>query len=217
MLKIFTLALSFLLIVSCTSHSTKSPEYSDINTGDRIEIVFNYKSLKILDLDQITDILREKANDYKKNNRVQALKEGVLIAFSRPNEDVVLDKVISIVKSNLEDIGEWESCALQIVKQSIAVLKNESGSPIDQVTATVVLENILSESKPAFVQQYQAAGFETTLVEMIANAQIKLSRDVEHEKQLNQMRAGGSPSHIAQRLIEQKNKKLKEIAEKNKN
>jgi len=214
MLKSLILVLSIIFSVSCSLNSSKLSNDSDsISSGEQIEIPFTYKSLKILDLDQMTDILREKANDYKINNRIQALKEGALIAYSRPNEDVVLDKIISIVKTNLEDNGEWESCSLQIVRQSIAVLKDDNATAINQVTATIVLENVLSESKPAFVQQYQSSGFETQIIERIADADIKLSKNTEHEKQLNQMRAGGSPSQIARRLIEQKNKKLKEIEE----
>lgn len=214
MLKSLILVLSIFFFGSCSLNLSKSSQESEpIISGDRIEIPFTYKSLKILDLDQMTDILREKANDYKVNNRIQALKEGVLIAYSRPNEDVVLDKIISIVKTNLEDNGEWESCVLQIVRQSIAILKNDSTTAINQVTATIVLENVLSESKPAFVQQYQSSGLETQIIERIADADIKLSKNTEHEKQLNQMRGGGSPSQIAHRLIEQKNKKLKEIEE----
>jgi len=217
MAKLLVLVLA-LNVLACGSgsHSRDAQNSLDMSGLEKIESSYSYKSLKILDLDQMTDILREKANEYKTKNRIQALKEGVLIAYSRPDEDVTLEKVISIVKSNLEDIGEWESCARQIVVQSINTLKNEQASPVEQVTATVVLENTLSEFKPAFVKQYQSGGFETAIVEMIAQADIKLSSKVESEKRLNQMRAGGSPSQIAHKMIDNKNKKLKEIEESQK-
>lgn len=217
MTKLLILVLA-LGLFSCGSgsHSSDGQNSLDMSGLEKIESSYSYKSLKILDLDQMTDILREKANDYKKNNRIQALKEGVLIAYSRPDEDVTLEKVISIVKSNLEDIGEWESCARQIVVQSLNTLKNEQTSPVEQVTATVVLENTLSEFKPAFIKQYQSGGFETSIVEMIAQADIRLSSKVESEKRLTQMRTGGSPSQIARKMIDNKNKKLKEIEESQK-
>jgi len=217
MAKLLVLVLALnLFACGSASHHNDGQNSLDISGLEKIESSYSYKSLKILDLDQMTDILREKSNEYKTKNRVQALKEGVLIAYSRPDEDVTLEKVISIVKSNLEDIGEWESCARQIVVQSINTLKNEQASPVEQVTATVILENTLSEFKPAFIKQYQSGGFETSIVEMIAQADIRLSPKVESEKRLTQMRTGGSPSQIAHKMIDNKNKKLKEIEESQK-
>jgi hypothetical protein len=179
-----------------------------------IKIEHNYKSLKLLDLDQMTDLLYEKADDYKKNNRVQALREGVMIAFSRSNEDVILDKVISIVKSPLEDIGEWESTVEQMVGQSIQAINDKNAPAADQVTASVILENILSEFKPAFTKQYQSGGFETSVIERIAGSEMRYSKKAEQERKLNQMKSGLTPAQLAQKLVEIKNKKIEEEKKK---
>lgn len=193
--------------------STPSSSDSSFNMIETIQIDQTYKSLKILDLDQMTDLLYEKANDYKKTNRVQALREGVMLAFARPNEEVILDKIISVVRSPLEDIGEWESTVEQMVGQSVQVIKADSSSGTDQVTASVVLENVLSEFKPLFQKQYQSGGFETSVIERIAASGLHFSKQAEQEKKLNQMKSGLTPSELAQKLIEIKNKKLEEMRE----
>lgn len=177
---------------------------------ETIQIEQTYKTLKILDLDQMTDLLYEKANDYKLNNRLQALREGTMIAFARPNEEVILDKILSIVRSPLEDADEWEGAVEQMVGQAVQTIKDGNALATNQVTASVVLENVLSEFKPAFVKQYQGGGFETTIIERIAAADLRFSKAAEQEKKLNQMKSGLTPSQLAQKLIEIKNKKIEE-------
>lgn len=204
-----------LLVFAVSACSTKPSSSTDsaFTMVETIQIEHTYKSLKLLDLDQMTDLLYEKANDYKRNNNVQALREGVLIAFSRPNEEVILDKIISIVRSPLEDLGEWESTVEQMVGQSVQTLKSDSSPGTDQVTASVILENVLSEFKPLFQKQYQSGGFETTVIERLAASNVHFSKQAEQEKKLNQMKSGLTPSELAQKLIEIKNKKLEELKE----
>lgn len=203
----------FALAVSACSSKPSNSTDSSFAMVETIQIGQTYKSLKLLDLDQMTELLYEKANDYKRNNRVQALREGVMIAFSRPNEEVILDKILSIVRSPLEDMGEWEGTVEQMVGQSVQTLKSDSSSGTDQVTASVILENLLSEFKPIFTKQYQSGGFETSVIERIAASDLRFSKKAEQEKKLNQMKSGLTPSELAQKLIEIKNKKLEEQKE----
>lgn len=210
--KILILLFSSLTIAACSSKPTQTS--SAFAMGEAIKGEHSYKSLKILDLDEMTELLYMKADDYKNNNRLQALREGVLIAFSRPNEDVILDKIISVVRSPLEDIGEWESTMEQMVGQSVQVIKNDKATASQQVTASVVLENVLSEFKPAFVKQYQSSGFETSIIERIAASDLKFSKQAIQEKKLNQMKSGLTPSQLAQKLVDIKNKKLEEQKKK---
>ena len=209
---IIIVAVLFIGLTGCSSKPSNSSG-STFAMVEPIQIEQTYKTLKILDLDQMTDLLYEKANDYKRNNRVQALREGTMIAFSRPNEEVILDKIISIVRSPLEDADEWEGTIEQMVGQSVQTIKDDSAQATNQVTASVVLENVLSEFKPAFVKQYQSGGFETTVIERIAASDLKFSKQAEQEKKLNQMKSGLTPSQLAQKLIDIKNKKLEELKE----
>lgn len=190
------------------SQATLESRYAD-QQFVKIEIKENYKTLKTLDLDQMSDLLYGKVNDYRVNEQSQYLKEGVLMAFSRPNEDVILDKVLSIVKNPLDDLTIWQETLFQVTQQSIETIQQATDTATAQVTAAVVLENILSELKPDFMKQYQTGGFETDIITKIANADLKLSPALLKEKRLNLMRTNSSPSALAQKLIENKNKQLK--------
>lgn len=201
---------AFVLALFLSSCSGKPTPPDSSASGESIKIEHTYKALKILDLDQMSDLLYEKADDYKKNNRTEALREGAIIAFSRPNEEVILDKIVSIVKAPLEDMGEWNSTVEQMVEQSIQTIKNDAANATAQVTASVILENLLSEFKPQFVKQYQSGGFETSIIERIAAANLQFSKQAMQEKKLNQMRTGLTPSQLAQKLIDIKNKKIEE-------
>lgn len=209
--KYISLVVLLSFVASCSHQPT--PKTASFQTVEQILIEQNYKSLKLLDLDQMTDLLYEKVDDYKKNDRLQALREGALIAFSRPNEDVILDKIISIVRSPLEDSGDWESTIEQIVGQSVELLRNSKAEASQQVTASIVLENILSEFKPLFVKQYQSGGFETSIIERIARSDLKFSAKALQEKKLNLMRSGLTPSQLAQKLVQIKNQKLEKDKE----
>ena len=199
--------------LSACSSNPSSSSGSTFAMVEPIQIQQTYKTLKILDLDDMSDLLYEKANDYKRNNRLQALREGTMIAFARPNEEVILDKILNIVRNPLEDADEWESTVEQMVGQAVNTIKDSGAPATDQVTASVVLENVLSEFKPQFVKQYQSGGFETTVVERIAASNLSFSKQAEQEKKLNQMKSGLTPSQLAQKLVEIKTKKLEEQKE----
>lgn len=199
--------------LSACSSNPSSSSGSTFAMVEPIQIQQTYKTLKILDLDDMSDLLYEKANDYKRNNSIQALREGTMIAFARPNEEVILDKILNIVRNPLEDADEWESTVEQMVGQAVNTIKDSGASATDQVTASVVLVNVLSEFKPQFVKQYQSGGFETTVVERIAASNLQFSKQAEQEKKLNQMKSGLTPSQLAQKLVEIKNKKLEEQKE----
>jgi hypothetical protein len=169
---------------------------------------FSYKNLKLNDLDQMMDLMFEKTNEFKKTEQIQKLKEGALIAYSRPDEDRTLDKVISLVKNPLEDNAEWENTIEAMIQQCIARFNNEKEEVSAVATCGVVLENIIADLRPLFIKQYKSGGFETEMIEDIAESKIQYSKLAKAERKLNLMRINSSPSDIAQRLLDQKNEIL---------
>ncbi len=204
--------MSFIL-TACETANVQPVEHANAPRADKvfepIELKLTYKNLKLNDLDQMMDLMYEKINDYKKTDQVQKLKEGALIAYSRPDEDRTLEKVISLVKSPLEDNGEWENTIEAMVQQNIVRLNDEKADPVIQATAGVILENMISDFKPLFIKQYKSGGFETDMIEKIADSHVMYSKLTKAERKLNLMRMNSSPSEIANRLIEQKNSVLK--------
>src|SRR3990167_7177622 len=128
-------------------------------TGER-QTEMSYSRLKLMDLDEMTEILQEKVRVYKRTNSSEPLQEGLEICLSRPDEDSLVEKTLSIVKNPLDDIDEWESSINALVDKSIANLKTDGVHPSDQVTSGVVLENIIAEFKPDLIKQYESPGFE---------------------------------------------------------
>ena len=199
LLKIIT-AMGSVFLISCAS--------SNVTTGTK-EIEMSYSRVQLLDLDQMSELMQQKVKLFKSSNSLQPLQQGLEICLSRPDEDGLLDKVISIVKNPLDDNDAWESSIEELVNKSIGMLKNNGVHPTDQVTSAVILENIIAEFKPSFFKQYQSPGFETRIIERIASADIEFSKAAQSERKLNLMRSTSSPSAIAQRLIENKTDTVK--------
>ncbi len=178
-------------------------------TPQTSELQFTAGRLKILDLDEMSDIMLAKAREFKKTDNPQALKDGLIIAFGRPDEDSVLEKTINTIKTPMEDNDLWEPAVDELVDKSISVIKDETGTAAEQVTYGVVLENIIAQFKPDFVKQYKSPGFEARIIEKIASAELEFSRAAAAERKLNLMKGNLSPSLVAQRLIDRRESALK--------
>ena len=193
---IMTILITPSFIVNCSSTGPSA------GTGSNL---MPYSQLKVMDLDEMTQLLQKKYQEYKRTDDPVPLQLGLQYCLSRPDEDGLVDKTISIVRSPLEDLELWESSVESLVDRSIETLKNNSFHSADQVTAGIILENIISEFKPAFTKQYQSPGFETKIIEKIARAEIELSRPAASERKLNLMRGPTSPSALAQNLLDHRN------------
>lgn len=176
---------------------------------EKPQLAYPYSRLKVMDLDQMTDIMYQQAKAFKKTDDPKVLQDGLLICLSRPNEDGQIEKVLSIVRTPMEDNDVWESSVESLVDTAITTMKNKTSNAADQVTYGIVLENIVSEFKPVFVKQYKSPGFETKIIEKIAEADIELSQAAISERKLNLMRGNISPSLFAKKMIERRDEVLK--------
>ncbi len=191
---------AFLLYFGCVgggSHDSNrvGPGLDLSKSYERIESNFSYRNLALLDLDQMSDMLQAKINS-ESNQR-----ESAFIALARPNEDSVLEKVISIARDPLEENSDWQNTIETLVRQSADDIKNQNQSAVKQVTAGVILENIISEFKPAFIKQLKSGGFESDVIYFIAESNLKYSKAANKERSLNLMRSDLNPSELAQKLI----------------
>lgn len=158
-------------------------------------LMFNYSQLALKDLDQMSKIVRDKVSESNKSRGEKAipLKEGLQAVFSRPNEDGLIEKVMSPLKNGLDELDAWESSVQQLVKEAIGALKNPKAfKPVIQVTYTVFLENLMSEMKPR--AQFE---FENSILSQIQKANIVLTPQAKNERVLRMMKETRSPSEIA--------------------
>lgn len=162
----------------------------------------------------MSQLMLDHARQFKKTDNPEFLKEGLMICLSRPDEDAVIEKTISTVRTPLEDNTLWESSVEELIDRSIAVIKEDRLHPVDQVTYAVVLENLISEFRPSFIKQYKSPGFEARMIERIAQSGVELSSAAKSEQKLNLMKASISPSAVAEKLIDRRQEFLKQEKEK---
>lgn len=196
---ILLVALSGLFFLSCTTAPVQSTES---------EMTYNYAKLKLMDLDEMTDLLQNRVNRYKRTGNEELMTEALQICLSRPDEDGMVDKLIEIVRFNLDSDEQWAEVVDNVTDKSIAQLKNETTPVPDQVTYLILLENLVAQFQPEFIKQYQGPLFETEIIEKIAQADIQVSDAARAERQLNLMTAQRSPSEIAQALVRTRDRVL---------
>ncbi len=200
-LKMTILGLALVAVSSgCSSVSPKN---------DTSQLNYTYARLKIMDLDEMSALIQNRAREFKKTDDPRYLQEGLLICLSRPDEDSGVEKVISTVRTPLEDNSLWESSVESLINESAAAIKDPNRSSADQVTYSIVLENLISELRPEFLKQYKSPGFESRMIQRIASEDIELSAPAKAERKLNLMKGNFSASQVAQKLIDKREDVLK--------
>ncbi len=196
-----------ILIISC---ATSSP------SSGPAENAMSYSHLRLMDLDQMTEFLQQKVKVYRRTDNPEPLKQGLQVCLSRPDEDHMVEKTLPLVRDPLEDLGAWETAVEELVDKNLEILKNKNAHSSDQVTAGIILENLIGEFRPAFVKQYQSPAFETTTIERIAMAKVEFNREAVSERKLTLMRGAASPSLIAQKMLDQRKAEFKALAKEKK-
>lgn len=178
------------------------------------QLTYTYAKLKLLDLDQMSELIQEKLNLYKEKPSEQLLFDAIIICLSRPNEDGLVDKLIENIQDTADSDERWQRLIEAVVDQAVTVLSTPPEQELiaseDQLTYLILLENLIAEFRPEFIKQYQSPRLESKIIAKIAAAKIVVSPAAFDEGQLNLMRIQRSPSVVAQSLIDEKlNKKLK--------
>lgn len=169
-------------------------------------LLFNYSQLALKDLDQMNKLVSDKVKESKKTGSGKAvpLKEALQAVYSRPNDDDMIEKIVAPLRSNLDELESWEKTVSQLTDEAINALKNPRAfKPVVQVTYVIFLENLMAEIKPYLKQE----GFEKKIVERIRDAKIEVSKEAANERKLRMMKDTGSPSQIAEKILNQSNEK----------
>lgn len=212
-----------LTLASCGGSPTRhdGPGLDLTKDFERVQAPMSYKSLATLDLDQMSDLVQVKLNEYSKQNNLQALREAAMIVLARPDDDGMVEKILSTVRNPLEEEGQWQPTVEALVRQGVETLQNSEASQTDQVTSGVILENIIAEFKPLYIKQAQTGGFETSIIDFIADSNISYSKNASRERGLYLMRNNLNPSQIAKKISVNRDKSAEreqkaEAKEKNK-
>ena len=159
-------------------------------------LLFNYSQLLLKDLDQMNEMVLEKVEESKKSDSGKnvPLKEALQSVYARPNDDQMIDKVVAPLRTQLDELDEWEKTLSQLTDEAINALKNPKAfKPVVQVTYMIFLQNLLSEIKPYL----KTNGFERKLAERVRNAKIEVTKEAANERSLRTMKKSTSPSELA--------------------
>jgi hypothetical protein len=162
-------------------------------------LLLNYSQLALKDLDQMVKLIKGKIAESQKagGNKVIPLKEALQAVYSRSNEDFMIEKILPLVKAEMEEQNAWEKSHQALVKEAIGALKNPKAfTPVVQVTYWVFLENVIAEMKPRLDER-----FESKLITQIRDAKIEMSKEAVNERRLRVMKGSSSPSEIAAGVI----------------
>ncbi len=145
-------------------------------------------------------LIKEKIKESRKESgdKTMPLKEALQAVFSRPNEDFMIEKILSPLRTELDEYGAWEKSINALVKEAVGALKNPTAFKSEAlVTYSIFLENLISELKPKADDP-----FEKSVLVSIQNAEIELTKEAQSERRLRMMKELTSPSTLARLALE---------------
>jgi hypothetical protein len=163
-------------------------------------LLYTYKQLFTKDLDQMNKIVNEKVKEAAKDqgDRSIPLKEGLQAVFSRPNDDGMIEKVVTPLRNNLEDMNIWDEVMKSLVKEAIGALGNTKAfTPTVQVTYWIFLENVIAEFQPVLRSDKVAR----EIVTSISAAKIEISKEAKKERKLTIMKDTMGPTELANQVL----------------
>ncbi len=128
---------------------------------------------------------------------VEALRDGLLLIFSRPDKDNMLGKILPDLRRELSNYRAYEDTLASILSEALAGVANSKLGVSTRSTYLFVLENLMGEmrsqikDKPEYRQAF----------EQIRDAKIKLDKDVIRDRKLRSMFKTESPSKQAEEIL----------------
>jgi len=161
-------------------------------------LLYNYSQLTLKDLDQMNALAKKKVQEFKKEGAIEILKEAVQAVYARPNDDGMVEKVITPLRTELEAQEQWEAVMDALVQEAIGALKNPKAfKPVVQNTYAIFLENLIADFKPFAERE----GYERRVLRTIRDAKIEISKEAVNERKLRTMKNHKSPSEIAEQVL----------------
>lgn len=165
----------------------------------------------------MSDLAKKKVKEFKQDGSIEILKEAVQAIYSRPNDDGMVEKVMTPLRIELDEQEQWETTMDALVQEALGALKNPKAfKPVVQNTYAIFLENVIADFKP-FAEK---DGHERRVIQAIRDAKIEMSKEAVNERKLRTMKNNKSPSEIADQVlsnilkVEAENKKAEAEAKK---
>lgn len=187
------LALSVLGCASSPSH--------DGGTPVERPATLTYHQLALMDLDEMVVLVKGKIAESRSGSTdaMTPLKEGVRLVYTRPDEDGMIDKVISPLRNEIEEHDDWENVVSGLVDESLAVMRNPEGvTGADQVGHILFLQNMIGSEKS---RARRGDPKIVPIFERIRDADIQMTKSMKNERKLRMMKDTTSPSKMAAQAL----------------
>lgn len=215
----------FSLVLAACSSAPKdiggsSSQAEPIRTGEP-KLEFDSAQLMMKNADQVNELIKQrmkKAADAQaaqahdpdaegitvEFETLEALKDAMRIALSRPDQDGSRAAMFMRVRRELSDLNSADIVIRDLARESVDALK--SGRPAKvQATYVYILENLMAELRP----DLDANPNYVKIVEMIRDADIEIDPAVRKQLMMRTMSKPGSPSDSAARILPKANDKNK--------
>ncbi len=164
-------------------------------------LLFQYHELTLMDLDQMNKLVQDKIKESKKADaKTVPLKEGLQAVYSRPDVDRMIDKVVSPLRAELQDLEQYDRILMDLTDEALNALKHTRNfKPAVQVTYAIFLENLMADARRLAETENS---LERKILKKIEKAQIKVTKAAENERRVRSLSEARSPSDIASDILE---------------
>jgi hypothetical protein len=134
---------------------------------------------------------------------LEALKDGLRIALSRPDQDGTRAILFLRLRRELTDLNSLGKVLSDLTTEAIEGVQNKSSSERLQSTYIVLLNNLIAELRPEVSSNSQ---FKDIVVQ-IRDAKLEVSKKVTAQERLKIMDKPQSPSKFAEEVVPREKKK----------
>lgn len=200
------LALAFSLALTSCSNSNVRDQINDPREGD-----LSYRDLMLRDYDQMNKAVKAQVRaarlELKNSDGDDAdslapglleLKRALKLVFSRPNSDNMVAKLVPEVRRELVAYDSYPQALSELAKEGVRAFDKSLGvATVTLATYTFMLDNILAEIQ----REAKDNPAMRDVIRIIADANLKIPKDVVDERKLSGMFLSESPSEKAKAIL----------------
>ncbi|MGZ3690290.1 MAG: hypothetical protein ACXVAX_02230 [Pseudobdellovibrio sp.] len=170
---------------------------------EKSKVAYNYKQLKLLEIDEMFSIIDRKMGQFKKTNNVDFVEQALQVALSRPDDDNVLEKTMAQIRLSSNPPEVWEQAVENLVDKAVTALNYPKTSAEDQVTYVVLLQNLLLDYRHDLLTLDESLKFERRMIRKVIDAHIIVSEFARKESSLNLSMHLRSPSEMGIEILKE--------------
>ncbi len=175
-------------------------------------LLYQYHELTLMDLDEVNKLVQDKIKESKRADaKTVPLKEAMQAVYARPDADRMIDKVVTPLRMELQDLQEYDRVINELTDEALNALKNTKNfKPSVQVTYAIFLENLMGDARRLAESE---DNLERKLLKKIKKAKIKMTKEAINERKVRSLSEAKSPSEIAEEILDGIGKLEKDKAE----